>query len=49
LAFLLLFEVIGQEGAYWAVPGLSVLGAGVTYALVPETSGVSLEAIAETS
>jgi MFS family permease len=46
-AFPLLFAGIGQEGAYWVVAGLAVLGALLTWALVPETGRISLEAITE--
>ena len=46
-AFPLLFGVVGQAGAYWVVAGLAVAGAALTYALVPETSRVSLETITE--
>ena len=46
-AFPLLFAGIGQANAYWVVCGLAVLGAVLTYLLVPETGRVSLEAITE--
>ena len=46
-AFPLLFAGIGQAGAYWVVAGLSVLGALLTWLLVPETGRISLEAITE--
>ncbi len=46
-AFPLLFAGIGQAGAYWVVAGLAVLGAILTWLLVPETGRISLEAITE--
>jgi MFS family permease len=46
-AFPLLFAGIGQAGAYWVVAGLAVLGAILTWVLVPETGRISLEAITE--
>ncbi|HWA22169.1 MAG TPA: MFS transporter [Caulobacterales bacterium] len=46
-AFPLLFVGIGQAGAYWVVAALAVLGAVLTWLLVPETSRVSLEVITE--
>ncbi|HZK99566.1 MAG TPA: MFS transporter [Caulobacteraceae bacterium] len=46
-AFPLLFAGIGQSGAYWVVAGLAVLGAVLTWRLVPETGRISLEAITE--
>ncbi len=46
-AFPLLFAGIGQANAYWVVAGLAVLGAVLTWLLVPETGRISLEAITE--
>ena len=46
-AFPLLFASIGQAGAYWVVAGLAVLGAILTFVLLPETGRISLEAITE--
>jgi MFS family permease len=46
-AFPLLFKGIGQAGAYWVVAALAVLGAVLTWLLVPETGRISLEALTE--
>jgi len=46
-AFPLLFAGIGQAGAYFVIAALSVLGAILTQALVPETGRIPLEAITE--
>jgi MFS family permease len=46
-AFPLLFAGIGQAGAYWVIAVLAVLGAVLTWTLVPETGRISLEALTE--
>ncbi|HEY2177238.1 MAG TPA: MFS transporter [Caulobacteraceae bacterium] len=46
LAFPLLFGA-SQAAAYWVIVGLAVLGAVLTWRLVPETGRISLEAITE--
>ena len=46
-AFPVLFTGIGQEGAYWVVAGIAVLGAVLTWVLIPETGRIALEAITE--
>ncbi len=43
--FPLLFARIGEAGVILLLAGISILGALLTHLLVPETSGVSLEAI----
>jgi MFS family permease len=45
--FPLLFGGIGQAGTYWVICALAVLGAVLTWLLVPETGRISLEAITE--
>lgn len=46
-AFPLLFASLGQGAAYGVVAGLAVLGAVLTWLLVPETGRISLESITE--
>ena len=44
-AFPLLFGVIGRASTYWILAGLGILGALLTWLLVPETGRISLEKI----
>ena len=46
-AFPLLFGGIGQMGAYLVIAALALMGAILTWVLVPETGRISLEAITE--
>jgi MFS family permease len=46
-AFPLLFAGIGQAGAYWVIAALALVGAVLSWALVPETGRISLEALTE--
>jgi MFS family permease len=46
-AFPLIFGGLGQSAAYWIIAILGVVGAVLTWALVPETGRISLEAISE--
>jgi MFS family permease len=44
-AFPLLFGAIGRAATYWILAGLGILGALLTWLLVPETGRISLEKI----
>ena len=46
-AFPVLFKGIGQAGAYWVVVAIAILGAVLTFWLIPETGSKSLEAISD--
>jgi len=46
-AFPALFKSLGAGGAYWVVVAIAVLGAVLTWTLVPETGSKSLEAISD--
>jgi MFS family permease len=48
-AFPLLFKAIGHGGTYWILAGLGLLGALLTWLLIPETGRLSLEVINQES